>query len=112
MNRFEDELSKALERKEPPPGFAGRVIAQAEAGARRREWFRFPVFRWALAAACCLVLVAGAQIYRERRERARGEAAKAQLMQAVRIAGGKLHLAQMKVQEAGEHRFRLPKGSI
>ena len=41
MNRFEDEISEALRRKEPPAGFADRVIARAAApapAARAGSW--------------------------------------------------------------------------
>lgn len=110
MNPFEDELREALRRKEAPPALAGRV---ARAVARpRREWFRAPFFRWAAAAACCLALLAGLEAHRRNERRARGEAAKAQLMLAVRIAGSKLHLAKTKVEEAGERRVRLPEKSL
>lgn len=113
MNRFEDELSEALRRKEAPAGFAERVIARAAAPAPRRwAWFRAPGFRWAVAAACCLILLAGLEMHRQREVRARGEAAKTQLMLAVRIAGSKLQFAQVKVKEAGEHRVRLPEKSL
>ena len=115
MNRFEDEISEALRRKEPPPGFADRVIARALAPPPRlrlAEWFRAPGFRWAVAAACCLVLLAGLEVRRQRDLRARGEAAKEQLMLAVRIAGSKLQLAQTKVHEAGERRVRLPEKTL
>jgi hypothetical protein len=113
MNRFEDELSDALRRKEAPAGFAARVIARAAAPPPQRwAWFRAPGFRWAVAAACCLMLLAGLEVRRQRDVRARGEAARAQLMLAVRIAGAKLHVAQMKVHEAGERRVRLPEKSL
>ena len=54
------------------------------------------------------MLLAGLEMRRQREFRARGEAAKQQLMLAVRIAGSKLQLAQAKVHEAGERRVRLP----
>lgn len=119
MNRFEDELSEALRRREPPPGFADRVMARMASpptarGFRRTlaGWFRTPAVRWAAAAACCLLLLAGFEIERRREMQSRGEAAKEQLMLAVRIAGSKLQLAQAKVHEAGERRVRLPERSL
>lgn len=113
MNRLEDELRMALGREEPPPGFAERVLARAAEPKRGAwdaalAWFRAPASRWALAAACCLLLFAGLEARRQHELRARGEAAKQQVMVALRIAGEKLQLAQAKVQESGTRRVRVP----
>jgi hypothetical protein len=104
-DRLEDELRRALRRGEPPEGFTERVLAAAaEPSARRMDhpraaalWFHSPVFRWAMVAAACLLLVTGAARYRQHRIEARGEAAKAQLMLALRITGGKLEAIRAKV---------------
>jgi hypothetical protein len=50
---------------------------------------------------CLLLVVAGVDYRQEKQERDRGEAAKAQLMLALRITAGKLQLAQEKVQQIG-----------
>ena len=98
---LEDQLRRALGREEPPPGFAARVAAAAEAAASRRasRWGRFRprAFRWA-AAACVLALAGGIALERRREceTRARGEAARHQVMLALKIAGAKLHVAQAK----------------
>lgn len=56
--------------------------------------------RWAAAAALAGALLAGGIQYRRvQRERAEGEAAKQQLMLALRIASSKLQLAKAKVNE-------------
>lgn len=102
-DRLEQELRRALRPEEPPPDFAARVAAAAEAEAARRasrwNWLRFPAVRWAAAAACLLVLAAGIAVEqrRQRELRDRGEAAKEQVMLALKIAGAKLHVAQAKV---------------
>jgi hypothetical protein len=103
-DRLEDRLRRALRREEPPEGFAARVVAAAEAQAARRasrwDWLRPHSFRWAAALAACLVLLAAGlalERQRQRENRARGEAAKAQVMQALRITGARLHAAQAKV---------------
>ena len=94
---FEDQLRSTLERKEAPPDFAARVTAEARrrstrAGvwAHRRRWIAVPV------AASLVALVIGLEQQRERRER-QGEAAKAQLMQALQITSGKLDRIHKKV---------------
>lgn len=107
---FEDALRNALRREEAPDSFAANVfarVAQQESAARERgQWFRFfrflsqPLIRWVAVAAVAICLIAGSLYYRNlRRERADGEAAKQQLMLALRIAGNKLQLAKTKVHE-------------
>jgi hypothetical protein len=102
MNRLEDELRNAMRREEPPEGFAERVLARVSA-KKQSLWaavFASRGLRWALAGAMCLVLaVSGIEYKQAKDERARGEAAKDQLMLALRITADKLQLAQEKVQE-------------
>ncbi len=116
MKDLENELRKALERREPPDGFAERVMAQLEpAPTPKPGWrealvplVRVPGLRWAAAGAvACLLLTLGALHYRRvQQERAAGEAAKAQVMQALRIASSKLNVTMKKVQETDR---RLPR---
>jgi hypothetical protein len=109
MNSFEDKLRNALRREAAPEGFAEKVLARtrglSQPGAK--AWGQFgaflamPVLRWAAAAvAVCLLVVAGL-VYHQRQERLRreGEMARAQVMQALRIASVKLNVARKKVQE-------------
>ena len=107
MSRFEDELRGALRREQPPEGFAARVLARAAAEpkpagvwARLSEWLRMPVVaRAALAGALCLLIVAGVQYeQRQRLERIRGEAAKQQLLLALRVTGSNLRAVHDKVR--------------
>ena len=53
--------------------------------------------RWIAALAACLLLAAGGMVERERRERARGEMAKQQVMLALGITGSKLQLVKEKI---------------
>jgi hypothetical protein len=104
MNRLENELHNAMRREEPPEGFADRVLARVSERKHvsRMLFLMRPSFRWALAGALCLLLVvAGVEYRQDKQEQARGEAAKAQLMLALRITAGKLQLAQEKVQQIG-----------
>lgn len=102
MKNLEDELRNALKRKQPPEGFAERVIQKA-AEEPRGSWFE--VFtkrglRWAAAGAVCLVMaVVGARYFQEYEAHVQGEEAKEQLMQALRITADKLQFAQLKVQQ-------------
>jgi len=112
MNRLEDELRNALRREQPPPGFAARVLARAAAEPRPETawarawgtlsgWFRAPaVARAAMAGALCLLVVFGVQYeQRQRLERIRGEAAKRQLLLALRVTGSSLRAVHDKVHE-------------
>ena len=108
MNRLEDALKHALRQEEAPEGFADRVLncvakPSINEPATRRSWrelFAQPLVRWAAAAAVCAAVVIGGVHYRQaQRERAAGEAAKQQLVLALRIAGSKLQLAKSKVQQ-------------
>ncbi len=86
MDWLEQELKRALERKEPAPGFAARVTA----AARNR---RAP--RWIAIAASLLVLAGGGAGYRWYE----GVRAKDEVMTAMRLAGSKLNRVQARVLE-------------
>ena len=106
-NRLENALKDALRREEVPENFAAKVltrVAQKSAeGEPQHSWlsvFSRPSLRWAAVAAVSICITLGALHYRHlQRERAQGEAAKQQLMLALRIAGTKLQLAKSKVNE-------------
>jgi hypothetical protein len=113
MKELDDELRAALRRQDPPAGFANRVLQRASGPARHARavrpdpvsttaWRTF--MRWAAAAAVVAALAGGMQyrtVLHEREERARGEAAKEQVLVALRIAGGKLHVVQARIKEIG-----------
>lgn len=112
MSRLEDELKYALRRTDPGPEFTARVLSRAAAAppARKPWWqalsaaFRPAMVRWATVGVAASVLfgVGGLEYHRQQQVRAEGEAAKQQLVLALRIAGSKLHMAQQKVMQAGE----------
>lgn len=111
-------LKTALCRQSAPEGFADQVLARiaaqnlAQPPERRNSWFSLfmqpiltqpifiqPVVRWAALAAFATAMIFGVYIYNIRREHAQGEAAKKQLMLALRVAGSKLQLAKSKVND-------------
>jgi hypothetical protein len=105
---LDEELRQALRREEAPPGFAERVLA----GVRRQEatepwwrrWTRLHVvaLRYATALVLVVAVVIGTWEYqRYRQERREGEAARQQVLLALRITSRKLQYAQAKVSEAG-----------
>ena len=116
MNRLEETLKQALRREEPPDGFAERVLARLESPAARPglwAWLRSPGLRWALAATLSLVLLLAFQYNAERRRRAEGELAKAQMLTALRITADKLEYAREKVSRVTSRSFGVrPANSI
>jgi hypothetical protein len=103
MDRLEEQLKNALRRRQPPEGFAPRIVARVGLGTREaRRWLWFPRLRWALVLLLC-VAVFGGLVYRHARvERARGEVAKRQAIMALRIAGRKIQEAKSKVRHLSE----------
>jgi len=107
MKHIDEFLKTALRREEAPPGFAEGILARVEQQptVKPKEehvpWFHLfsgPLVRWAAFATVFASLIAGSIHYRNvRREQAKGEAAKQQLMLALHIAGSKLQLARSKV---------------
>jgi cytochrome c-type biogenesis protein CcmH/NrfG len=90
MDWLEQELKRALERKNPDPPFASRVSA----AARRRR----PLPRWVAVAASVVVLAGGGLEYRQYQ----GVRAKEQVLAALRLAGEKLNHVQGRVMEVGQ----------
>lgn len=87
MDWLEQELQKALERRNPPPDFPARVVQKTV----RPSWPR-----WFMAAAAAVLIVSGAGFgYRQHQ----GAVAKEQVMQAFRIAAVKVNHIQTHVQE-------------
>lgn len=118
MNQFEDELKHAFHRVEAPADFAEQVLARvveqkSVRDVARDSWWRIfslPIVRWAAITATAASLIVGAVHYRNvQQERVRGEAAKQQLMLALRIAGSKLQLARARVNEINATQNRNPR---
>ncbi len=104
MTPFEEELKKALARKEPGEGFVDQVLTKVEtnrsgtAKARLVAWSN-PLWRFASAAILLMVALISGLAYRQHERVAKGEAAKNQLLLAMRIAGSELHEAQLRVKK-------------
>jgi hypothetical protein len=110
---LEQQLKKALERREAPPWFEARVLDAVSSGAAEpvqthwwSAWRSNGNLRWVTALVAGLVLGAGITfryetVVQERAamERAEGEAAKARLELALRITRVKLEKIQQRVSE-------------
>lgn len=102
MNQFEEELKRALTRREPSEDFTARVLAAArgEAEQKDRRNDQRAWLRWAFAvAAAMLLLFAGGAVYQHRTRMVKGQEAKRQLLLAMRITGKELQQARLHVQK-------------
>ena len=91
---FEDELTRAFERKSAPDGFADRVLSRLDAPRHRN----FSMLR-RIAAAIVLTAALGGLTAHQINEhrRTEGERARRQLMTALHIASAKMRVAQRAV---------------
>jgi hypothetical protein len=104
MTPFEEELRKALARREPGEEFVSQVLGQVE--AKRATTIKAQPFGWSgtwWRFAFALVLLAAVLIsglaYRQHERVSRGEMAKKQLLLAMRITGSQLRQAQLRVKK-------------
>jgi hypothetical protein len=99
MDDLEQELRSAMRKTDPSPFFEAKVLAAAGRQARdRRAVLRT---RWAAAMATAAMVITGAfWQYQHVEEQARGEAAKARLMLALRVTSAKLDEIREKVDDA------------
>ena len=106
MRDLEQELKRALRRCDPPEGFADRVLARVAAGQTEStsrplvsKW-HWPVLRWTAVPAMLAIIAAalGYTAHERRLEKANGQAARQQVMLALRITGSKLRVAQKRLK--------------
>ena len=103
---LEQELRRALARKEPPTGFDDRVLSKVAAGATVRVSTSTPRWRFAaLPIAASLMLTLGATYYIQQQQR-RADEARVHAEQtahdvalALQITSETISAAQAKVQE-------------
>jgi hypothetical protein len=99
MRDFEDDLRQALRPIDPGDQFAERVLQRLPTQQRSGR-LRQPIWRWvpAALAASLVVAVLTVQQYRQYREQQAGDAARQQVMQALRMTSEKLDVAYRIVQ--------------
>ena len=86
---LDDELRAALRRENPSPGFAERVVARAQSGARLTK--AIPRMVWAAALAAMLVIGSNATY---EYSQMKAEQASRDAVLALRITAEKLNLAR------------------
>ena len=98
---LERELSRALERKAAPPGFADGVMKKIKEDRQAR----LPVLHWrgwrAVAAATLFTAFLGGWAAHEAEKRREGERAKEEVLLALRITSEKLADARDHVNDIG-----------
>lgn len=96
---FESELSVALERQPAPPGLKAKILARRLRESERRRHMR--VAWWQRLAASILLVAAagGAWVRHNAEERRKGEAAREQVLTALRIANHALDVMNAQLQE-------------
>jgi hypothetical protein len=112
MKDLEERLRSALQRTEPPAGFAERVQSRVRSQAAQAPRFRVVLdlflhsyrVRWVgVAATACLLVALGVWRHEQQlRMRAQGEHAREQVLQALRIASVKLNHVKKMVQQADQ----------
>lgn len=103
MTDFEDQLRRALARRDPSPDFAARVLARVSKTSRPRHqspaWLDWRPWTALAVAASLLIAATGLDLdRRDRIARQEGEEARAQLIQALSITSTELNKIHKKVQ--------------
>jgi hypothetical protein len=110
MTQFERDLHQSLQRRNPPPGFAERVLARTsdiDAHGRARAFAPF-TWRWAAATAMIALVIAGAAFYREHLRETAAEQSKEQLLLALQITGSRLRVVQEKLSRIEQKTIEVP----
>jgi hypothetical protein len=98
MTDFEDQLRRALERKDPSADFTARVMARATKPKRPLAWVNWRSWAAAgIAASLCLGAL-GLELEHRRKIEQQGQAARNQLIQAMHITSAKLQRIHKRVQ--------------
>ncbi len=98
MTDFEDQLRRALERKEPSADFTARVMARATQAKRPLAWPHWRSFAAAGIAASLFLGAVGLEMEHRSKVQQQGQAARAQLIQAMHITSTKLQKIHKRVQ--------------
>ena len=107
MKPLDDELRELMRRREPPEGFAERLMARIEQEPQRQTLaqrttalFWRPILRWVAVTAVVGVLVlAGVSRYeQQKRMQAQAEQASQQAMVALRITNAEIAAALERAQ--------------
>lgn len=105
MNWLDDELRMVFRHKEPPEGFAERVLKTANSNSmwQRRALLRPSWMGWVAVAAACLLLVIVLVVHqRHQRRLDEADLAGQQATMALRIVSTQLNMAFEQAQQVTE----------
>ena len=98
MDEFEEELAQALARRPAPPSLKRKIMARRSKRGPRR-----PVVLWPRMAAGVVLaaMLGGGALWRQQQERRKGEAAREQVLTALRITGHALNDVNFRLAAHG-----------
>lgn len=98
QDEFERELRQAFARRPAPPGLKGKLMAR-----RRASQIRHSFVTWQRMAAALVLTaaLAGGAAWREREERRKEEAARDQVLTALRITNRALNQVNLRLATRG-----------
>jgi len=101
MDRFDEDLHRALRERQPPQDFSARVLVRLRKSSRRSvSWFsRFAI----VGVVVCVLLIVVVQYNQRQQEIVRAERAKEQVLEALRITRDKLQPVQDRLRGSSEH---------
>lgn len=109
MSQFERDLRETLKRREPPPGFTGKVLARArEIDERKARTGWNWSWRWVTATAMLVMVVSGVSLYQQHHRQVEAERSKQELMFALRVTGDKLRLVQQRLSVIEKKTIQIP----
>lgn len=102
MDDFEQELRQAMERRPAPPRLKRKVMEQRSRRQTQRLWSRTILWQRLAAGLVLAALLAGGVTWRNYETRREGEAAREQVLTALRITSHALNT--VNTQLAATHR--------
>lgn len=102
MNELERELRQAFERRPAPPSLKRKIMERRRRENTERIHQRAVFWQRLVASVVLAIAVGGAYVWHNAREQRRGEAARQQVLTALRIANHALY--QMNAQLAAQDR--------
>jgi len=100
MEDFENELRQALERRAAPPSLKRKVLEQRSRLRTQRLRVRAAMWQRLAASVALAAVLGGGFAWRNREERLKGEAARAQVLTALRITA---HALNQMNEELASH---------
>ncbi len=102
MDDFEQELRQAMERRPAPPGLKRKLMDQRSRRQTQRLWSRTILWQRLAAGLVLAAVLAGGVTWRDYEARREGEAARDQVLTALRITSHALN--QVNTQLTTAHR--------